>query len=127
MTMIADMLLMAGAVGAGLYCFVLSRRLRRFNDLEKGVGGAVAVLSAQVDDLTRTLSRAHGVASASVSTLSGVTNRAETAAKQLELLMASLHDLPGPADLNGVPVNPFFFRHPDGAGRSDDRINGRAA
>ncbi len=118
MTLIADILLMAGALGAGLYCFVLSRRLRRFNDLEKGVGGAVAVLSAQVDDLTRTLTRAHGAASASVKSLSGVTERAEGAVKQLELLMASMHDLPG-TDLNsGVPVNPFFFRHPDSAGRS---------
>lgn len=118
MTMIADMLLMAGALGAGLYCFVLSRRLRRFNDLEKGVGGAVAVLSAQVDDLSRTLTRAHGSASASVKTLSGVTERAESAAKQLELLMASMHDLPGSAQNGDIPVNPFFFRHPESAGRS---------
>lgn len=117
MTMIADMLLMAGAVGAGLYCFVLSRRLRKFNDLEKGVGGAVAVLSAQVDDLTRTLTRAHGTASASVKTLSGVTERAEAAAKQLELLMASMHDLPGVEQNDGIPANPFFFRHPDSSGR----------
>ncbi len=115
MTMIADMLLMAGAVGAGLYCFVLSRRLRRFNDLEKGVGGAVAVLSAQVDDLTRTLARAHGSASASVATLAGVSDRAEAAAKRLELLMAALHDLPDPDQINTVPVSPYFFRHPDSA------------
>ena len=51
MELIADILLAAGAIGAGVYCFVLARRLNRFNDLEKGVGGAVAVLSAQVDDL----------------------------------------------------------------------------
>lgn len=118
MTLIADMLLMAGAIGAGLYCFVLSRRLRRFNDLEKGVGGAVAVLSAQVDDLTRTLTRAHGSAAASVKTLAGVTDRAEMAAKQLELMLASLHDLPGPTQSSGIPVNPFFFRHPDSTGRT---------
>ncbi len=118
MTLIADMLLIAGAVGAGLYCFVLSRRLRLFNDLEKGVGGAVAVLSAQVDDLTRTLTRAHGSATTSVKALAGVTDRAEAAAKQLELMMASLHDLPGQAQNSGIPVNPFFFRHPDSAGRS---------
>ena len=30
MTMIADILLAAGALGAALYCYVLSRRLRRF-------------------------------------------------------------------------------------------------
>ena len=43
MQMIADILLVAGAFGAGIYCFVLSRRLNRFNDLEKGVGGARAI------------------------------------------------------------------------------------
>ncbi len=47
MELIADILLVAGALGAGLYCFVLSRRLRKFTDLEQGVGGAVAVLSSQ--------------------------------------------------------------------------------
>ena len=50
MDVIADILLVAGALGAGFYCYILARRLSRFNDLENGVGGAVAVLSAQVDD-----------------------------------------------------------------------------
>ena len=58
MEMISDILLVAGAIGAGVYCFVLARRLNHFNDLETGMGGAVAVLSAQVADLTRTLQAA---------------------------------------------------------------------
>ncbi len=56
--MIADILLVAGALGAGFYCFILARRLTKFTDLENGVGGAVAVLSAQVDDLGKTLNLA---------------------------------------------------------------------
>jgi len=63
MNQIADILLVAGALGAGFYCFILARRLSRFNDLENGVGGAVAVLSAQVDDLTRALAAARNRAS----------------------------------------------------------------
>ena len=55
MDLIADIFLIAGALGAGFYCIVLSRRLSRFTDLENGVGGAVAILSQQVDDLTRAL------------------------------------------------------------------------
>src|SRR6056297_3548221 len=94
MEMIADILLAAGALGAGLYCFVLARRLSRFNDLENGVGGAVAVLSAQVDDLTRTLQAARGTASESTRSLEGLTERAEDVAKRLELMVASMHDLP---------------------------------
>ena len=58
MDLIADIFLMAGALGAGFYCMVLSSRLRRFTDLEKGMGGAVAVLSVQVDDLQKALLRA---------------------------------------------------------------------
>lgn len=93
MDLIADIFLVAGALGAGLYCFVLGRRLNRFNDLEKGVGGAVAVLSAQVDDLTRTLTAAQATAKKSAETLTALTTRAEETSRKLELQMASLHDL----------------------------------
>lgn len=109
--MIADVLLVAGAFGAALYCFVLSRRLRRFTDLEKGVGGAVAVLSAQVDDLTKTLNRAQGAAIASVDQLDGVSARAEAAHQRLELMLASMHDLPVPAPQK-PSESPFFVRRP---------------
>ncbi len=96
MDLIADVLLAAGALGAGIYCLVLGRRLNRFNDLEKGVGGAVAVLSAQVDDLTKTLSAAQATAATSAQTLTDLTERAEDMSRKLELQMASLHDLPEP-------------------------------
>ncbi|MEL6922198.1 MAG: hypothetical protein AAFO77_14515, partial [Pseudomonadota bacterium] len=96
MEMIADILLAAGAFGAGFYCFILGRRLNRFNDLEKGVGGAVAVLSAQVDDLNKTLEAAQKTASVSAETLTNLTERAESMSQRLELQMASLHDVPAP-------------------------------
>ena len=109
MELIADILLVAGALGAGFYCFVLARRLSRFNDLENGVGGAVAVLSAQVDDLTKTLAAAQGTARESTETLAALTDRAETVAKRLELLVASMHDLPEtPAE---DVQEPMFVRH----------------
>lgn len=114
MDMISDILLMAGALGAGLYCYVLSRRLRRFTDLEKGVGGAVAVLSMQVDDLAKALEKAQGSATVSVSRLAEVSNRAESAARRLELLVASLHDLPEPVAPQPEPISPFFVRDSDG-------------
>ncbi|WP_300011747.1 hypothetical protein [uncultured Roseobacter sp.] len=122
MEMIADILLAAGALGAGLYCLVLGRRLNRFNDLEKGVGGAVAVLSAQVDDLTKTLSAAQSTAATSAQTLTDLTQRAENMSRKLELQMASLHDVPDappapapapqptPAATQSVS-EPMFVRH----------------
>jgi hypothetical protein len=64
MELIADMLILfAATVGATIYCYVLAARLRRFTTLETGMGGAIAVLSAQVDDMTRALEKAQGVAS----------------------------------------------------------------
>jgi len=91
MDLIADFLLISGALGAGLYCLVLSRRLTRFTDLEKGVGGAVAVLSVQVDDLKKALDDARTTAADTSDRLEDVTRRAEETARQLELQMASLH------------------------------------
>ncbi len=96
MELIADVFLTAGALGAGFYCFVLGRRLNRFNDLEKGVGGAVAVLSAQVDDLTKTLTAAQTSATQSANSLTKLAKRAEETSRRLEMQMASLHDLPEP-------------------------------
>ncbi|MGB0901547.1 hypothetical protein [Halocynthiibacter sp.] len=98
MNLIADILLVAGALGASLYCFVLSRRLAKFNDLEQGVGGAVAILSVQVDDMTKTLGQVQTAAVSSTDTLETLTVRAEAAARRLELLVASLHDLPAPPE-----------------------------
>ncbi|GGG80060.1 hypothetical protein GCM10011415_31730 [Salipiger pallidus] len=115
MEVIADILLAAGALGAGFYCFILSRRLSRFTDLEKGVGGAVAVLSAQVDDLTRTLGAAQATAGESSKSLEALTTRAEGVAKRLELMLASMHDLPEsgrPAATEHEDAEPMFFRRP---------------
>ena len=112
MDIIADILLAAGALGAGFYCLVLSRRLKRFNDLEKGVGGAVAVLSAQVDDLNKSLQSAQQVSDGSSKALQQLTGRAESVAQRLELMMASMHDLPD-ADTAAPAARP---------GREDDAL-----
>jgi hypothetical protein len=94
MTFIADILLVAAALGAGIYCFILASRLKKFNDLEKGVGGAVAVLSAQVDDLSATLISARNLSKVTNSDMRGLIEQAEKVAQRLELMMASMHDMP---------------------------------
>jgi hypothetical protein len=94
MAFIADILMAAGAFGAAIYCYVLSGRLKKFTTLESGMGGAIAVLSAQVDDMTRALELARTAANGSAEGLQALTEKAEAAIGRLELLMASLHDLP---------------------------------
>ncbi len=105
MELVADFLLVAGALGAGFFCYILARRLNRFNDLEKGVGGAVALLSAQVDDLTKTLVAARATSDGSNAALDKLTARAEVVAQRLELTMASMHDIPE-ANPAASPPNP---------------------
>lgn len=100
MELIADVLMAAGAFGAAIYCYVLAGRLKKFTTLETGMGGAIAVLSAQVDDMTQALEKARTVASGSATSLETLTQRAEAAAGRLELMLAALHDLhdlPDPA------------------------------
>ncbi|WP_128254863.1 DUF6468 domain-containing protein [Falsirhodobacter deserti] len=94
MDLITDVLLGAGALGAAFYCYILGRRLRAFSELEGGMGGAIAVLSAQVDEMTRALEAARATAGDSADKLEDRVARAEAAAQRLELLLASLHDLP---------------------------------
>jgi len=110
MTLISDILLIGGALGVAFYCVVLSRRLTRFTDLEKGVGGAIAVLSAQVDDMTRTLQAAQVQAASSGKTLEELTMRAEDVARRLELHVAALHDLEEPGDPLPDAAAPVAFR-----------------
>lgn len=104
MEFISDILLLAGSFGAAIYCYVLSARLKKFTTLESGMGGAIAVLSAQVDGMTLALDQARGAANGSAESLEALTARGETVARKLELLVASLHDLPDPAARPARPV-----------------------
>ena len=94
MQYIADILMGLGALGAMIYCLVLGRRLKRFNQLENGMGGAIAVLSVQVDDMTKALNRAQATAATSADQLKALTERAEQSAQRLELMIAALHEAP---------------------------------
>ncbi len=94
MQLVADILLASGAFGAAIYCYILALRLKKLQTLETGMGGAIAVLSAQVDDMTRALEIARGAADRQVKSLETLTERGEGVAARLEILLASMHDLP---------------------------------
>lgn len=123
MELIMDVLLIAGAFGAALYCLVLSRRLSRLTNLETGVGGAIASLSARVDHLNATLETAQKATVTSARSLDQLTGKAEGVAGRLELLVASLHDLPlaeEDAAPEEKPVGKFRSRR---AAPSEGRVN----
>lgn len=57
-----EIALIGASAGLGVFCFILSRRLRQLNDLESGLGGAIAVMIAEVDRLERALHSARAEA-----------------------------------------------------------------
>ncbi|MFV0386987.1 hypothetical protein [Paracoccus sp. (in: a-proteobacteria)] len=50
--------LIVASVGLAGFCVILARRLRRLNDLESGLGGAIAVMVAEVDRLEKAIRHA---------------------------------------------------------------------
>lgn len=54
--------LVAASVGLAGFCLLLARRLRRLNDLESGLGGAIAVMAAEVDRLEKAIRAARAEA-----------------------------------------------------------------
>lgn len=111
MEQIADILLVAGTIGSAFYCMILARRLRSFGNLEAGVGGAVALLAAQVAELKKSLSDAQQAAGHSNDSLELLIRRAEKAANRLELMVAAAHE-----DVPDVRIfekaDPKFARRP---------------
>lgn len=81
-----DNILQAGlilaSVGLGVFCVVLARRLRRLNDLESGLGGAIAVMSAEVDRLEKAIRNARAEAAQASQALA---DEIETARKERAL------------------------------------------
>lgn len=68
--------LAVAAIGLAVFCIVLARRLRRLNDLETGLGGAIAVMAAEVDRLEKAIIAARDEAKAASETLVDQIDRA---------------------------------------------------
>ncbi len=92
MALIADILLIAGALGAALYCMILARRIKSLSRLDTGLGGAISALSKQVDEIQVSVKTATQASGASMKDLLEVTGRAEIAAGRLELLLSTVHE-----------------------------------
>lgn len=89
MDILADIAIGTGALLAAAYCMLLSRRLRAFTRLDGDVGRAIALLSSQVDQLTKALAKAEASATGRERMLQEQITAAEQAARRLELLMAA--------------------------------------
>ncbi|MGP9806399.1 hypothetical protein [Paracoccus sp. NSM] len=47
--------LLFACLGLAVFCVTLARRLRRLNDLETGLGGAIAVMAVEVDRVEKAI------------------------------------------------------------------------
>ncbi|GFE64399.1 hypothetical protein [Litoreibacter roseus] len=102
MDFFADIFLGAGALAAAFYCLILSRKLSKLKALDQDLGGAIAVMSQQVDQMTKVLGEAQNTASSSSSNLETMTQRAESVAGKLEVLISALHDLSDEEDAGQI-------------------------
>ena len=97
LTHAADGLLILASFGAAVFCLVLSRRLTRLTSIDSGLGGAIAVLSAQVDDMNRALGEMKSGTRSSAEQLEALNREARQLTEELELMLAACHDLDGAA------------------------------
>ncbi|MFO1165539.1 MAG: hypothetical protein U1E55_10260 [Paracoccus sp. (in: a-proteobacteria)] len=65
------------AIGLSLFCFTLARRLRKLNDLETGLGGAIAVMTSEISRLEKSILLAKGEALTATRSLSDEIERAK--------------------------------------------------
>lgn len=65
------------AGGLAAFCLVLSRRLRRLNDLESGLGAAIAVMTVEIGRLEGAIGAARSEATAATRDLASEVERAK--------------------------------------------------
>lgn len=90
---VSDMLLVAGAFGLALYCWILSRRLARLSRSDEGLGATISALSEQVEALQSTASRATAEAQSTTERLAALVEEAEKREGELSIMLASLSDI----------------------------------
>lgn len=77
--------LILGCIAVAFYCHLLSGRLRRLNDLETGLGGAIAVMAGEVARLEHAITQARDEAKAATHGLAAEILRAEDERIRLRL------------------------------------------
>jgi hypothetical protein len=92
LTYAADILLMTASLGAAAYCMILSRRLTRLGSFDKGIGSAIAVLSAQVEEMKAALGEAKAGSDGAGKHLNDLVGQAREISAELEMMIAACHD-----------------------------------
>lgn len=75
---ILSAILVLFSVALAAFCIILSRRLKKLNDLETGLGGAIAVMVHEVNRLERLIRTAKDEANQATNALTAEIRRAES-------------------------------------------------
>ncbi|CTQ33246.1 hypothetical protein [Jannaschia rubra] len=92
-SLLSDILLLSATLGMALWCHLLTRRLRGFDDAEKGPGAAIADLKVQVDALAERVAATTRATDAAAESLRAAIVAADDRTGRMEMLMISLGDL----------------------------------
>lgn len=115
MEVITNGLLIAATLFAGLYCWILARRVRRLQSLDSGLGAAIVTLTRQIELARATLEEARSGARETRQDLAQLTARADAASAQLRLLLAAAERMPVPAPLAAPSSEPLAARRREAA------------
>jgi hypothetical protein len=117
MDLIMNGLLLTATLFAGIYCWVLSGRVRALKSLDSGLGGAIVTLTRQIELARGTLEEARSAARDGRADLSQLVARGDATAAQLRVLLAALKDHeptatadPAPATAGSVQETPVLPR-----------------
>jgi flagellar motility protein MotE (MotC chaperone) len=104
LSLLADALMIAASAGAAVYCLVLSRRLSRLTGFDSGIGGAIAVLSVQVEEMKTALAAAKAGSDGAGAHLRELVGQAQQISSELELMIAACHDFAEQAPAAPAPA-----------------------
>jgi DNA anti-recombination protein RmuC len=90
MQMIVDFVLLAASAAAAIYCFVLSARLKRLNDVRGGLGATIASMSATIEQTREMLEDTKQVSRAGEKKLRDLIEDAERLAPEIADLVDAL-------------------------------------
>ncbi len=110
MELIADALLLLGALAAALYCWVLSKRVKGLGDLDTGLGSAIASLSTQVGEMQTALKATQSATGSTAAEMEELVDRAERATENLKLMLATVQEDSQPKGASTARVRKFPTR-----------------
>ena len=88
LAVLAQIALAVAGLALALWCAVLARRLRQLNDLERGLGGAIAVMASEIARLEHALTRARSDATAAGEALGQTVAQARDERARWDLIAA---------------------------------------